>query len=143
MKTATRHRLLYWYLLLFGGVVFSAFFAAAMPKAWMIATAEFFEIDSFPDHRLTWYLARHLSVVYGMLGVAILELARDLPRYRALVLKLGWGIVVLGGLQWWVDLATGMPAIWTYGEAISTAAGGAVIVYLARGSEEPPADVDY
>lgn len=132
MKAPTRQQLLYWYLLLFGGVLCLAFIAAAMPGSWMVATAEFFQIDNFPDHRLAWYLARHLSVVYGMLGIAVIELARDLNRYRGLIFKLGWGIVVLGGLQWWVDWATEMPAIWIYGESISTALGGAVMAVLAR-----------
>lgn len=131
MNQETRIAVLRWYLIVFGGVSLLAFPAAAMPETWMIAIADFFGIKDFPTQPLTWYLARHLSVMYGLIGLGLLFIGQNLELYRPLVRWFGWGVVLLGGMQLLIDLEAPMPALWTWGESISTAIGGAIIVYLA------------
>ena len=132
MRTETRHTILRIFLYLAGSTTLLAFAAAVMPGEWMIWIADVSGIADFPEHPLTWYLARHLSAMYGLFGVGILIMATDLDRYLPLLRVTAWGLIALGFLQFAIDSSAPMPAYWTWSEASSSAFGGLCIMYLAR-----------
>lgn len=125
------------YLRLIGGAALLAFGAALMPSDWIVDISEWLGIQSFPDSPLTFYLARNLSLLYGYVGVFLLVIAADLPRYRPLVWWAAVGAVSFGLLQLIVDSMSGLPAWWVLGESGWTFAGGVLLAWLnARTSKE-------
>lgn len=120
------------YLRLVGGAALLAFGAAVMPESWMIEIASRLGIEPFPAAPLTFYLARHLSLLYGFVGASLWIIASDLPRYRPLVRWAAWGTVLLGVLQAVCDSMAGMPGVWTWGESGSTLLGGCLLWVLDR-----------
>ena len=109
----------------------TAFVAAMMPVSWMEQTAEFFGIE-FQALPVTEYLARHLSLLYGMVGVAFCILARSPTLDRTLLRQIGFATIAFGVAQAVVDGASEMPFLWSALESISTVVGGGFLLWLAR-----------
>lgn len=120
------------FLKFIGSIALLAFFAAVMPEKWIIEIAEELGFDPFPVSPLTFYLARHLSLLYGYTGAALWLVALDLDRYRPLVLWIAIGTITLGILQGISDSLSAMPTWWTLRESISTFMGGCVLLVLDR-----------
>lgn len=120
------------FLQFIGAVSLLAFAAAMMPGRWMIEIADELGLAPFPDHPLTFYLARNLSLMYGFVGLVLLIVASDLNRYRPLVRLIALGTIVFSGMQLIVDTMSGMPVWWTIGESASTIAGGGWMYWLDR-----------
>lgn len=120
------------FLRLVGSAALLAFGAALMPERWMIEIAEELGIKPFPEHPLTFYLARNLSLLYGYVGAVLLLVASDLRRYRPLVGWIAKGTLSFGVLQLIVDAMSGLPTWWTVGEGTSTLIGGGILWWLDR-----------
>ena len=101
-----------------------------MPATWIITMTDALGLEPFPDTPLAFYLARHLSLLYGCVGVILLVVSCDVPRFRDLIGWLAIGVVALGFIQGVVDYQCGMPIWWTLGESISTVVGGALMYWL-------------
>ncbi|MEL7338264.1 MAG: hypothetical protein AAFN70_18885, partial [Planctomycetota bacterium] len=56
----------------------TAFLAAVMPDHWIQFSTTQFGFEAFPQHPVAEYLARQVSLFYGIGGVWILYLAMDL-----------------------------------------------------------------
>ncbi|QDV60980.1 hypothetical protein [Crateriforma conspicua] len=121
-----------WFLQAVGGVSLFAFGAAVMPAHWITQISVFLGFDPFPDSPLTFYLARHLSLMYGFVGAVLLVVASDLTRYRPLIALAAAGTVLLGVLQLVIDWLAGLPSWWTWGESMSTVVGGLCLKWLDR-----------
>ncbi|TWT50622.1 hypothetical protein Pla22_33650 [Rubripirellula amarantea] len=120
------------------GVAVAAFFAfgaAIMPEKWMVETSEFLGFDPFPDSPLTFYLARHLSLMYGFVGVLLWIAASDFERYRPLIRHLARLTIIFGVMQGVIDAMAGLPAWWSIGESGSTVLGGCLLVWMERRSD--------
>ena len=113
-------------------VTFLAFAAAVMPSHWIREASEFLGFDPFPESPLTFYLARHLSLIYGFVGVLLWIAAGDFDRYQPLVRRLGILTIVFGLMQWIIDAMAGLPTWWALGESFSTIAGGVLLVWMER-----------
>lgn len=125
------------YLRLIGGSALIAFAAALMPSDWIVDIAAWLGIKPFPDSPLTFYLARNLSLLYGYVGVFMLVIAADLPRYRPLIRWAAVGTMSFGLLQFIVDAMAGLPTWWVFGESGWTLGGGVLLAWLdARTSKE-------
>lgn len=124
------------FLNLVGCVTLLAFAFAIMPEPWFAWCADHLGIDPFPEHPLTYYLARNLSALYGYVGVVMLVVARDLVRYHPLIGALGWGTISFGILQLVIDTQSGLPTWWTWGEGLSTVAGGVCILSLCHWAKQ-------
>lgn len=131
-----RERCLLLVLRLTGGIALLAFLAALMPEQWIVRISEELGIVPFPESPLTFYLARNLSLLYGFVGLTLLVLATDLPRYRPLVRYAAFGTLLFGGLQFIVDSMSGLIWWWTWGESGSTIAGGILVYWLQRTNTE-------
>ena len=123
---------LIWFLRLVGVVSQLAFVAAVMPESWIIKISAALNLDAFPETPVAFYLARHLSLLYGFIGIALIMVSYQLPRYRELVGMLAWGVIAFGMLQAWIDFQSGMPIEWTVGESVSTIFGGFLMLWLHR-----------
>jgi len=120
------------FLFLVGGVSQLAFLAAIMPEPWINEISEELLPQPFPQAAVAFYLARHLSLMYGFVGVALLYIATRLPRYRELIGPLAGCTMVFGVLQGVIDFQSGLPPWWTWGESLSTVAGGLAMMWLHR-----------
>lgn len=116
-------------------VTWLAFVAAFMPEKWFVEISEFLLGSSFPQTSLGFYLARHLSLIYGFVGVLLWIMAGDLDRYLPLTRKMSKMTIAFGGLQLMVDFASNMPLWWTFSESLSTIFGGIVMLWLAKQAE--------
>ncbi len=132
MKPKTAERILYWLLIVMGGMAASAIVPAAMPTRFMVAINDWLGLGPYPHSTLTEYLTRSLSILYAMLGALTIYVACDVRRYRDLLVFMGWLTVVLGAALTVLDFAIGMPARWSWGEGPPTIVVGLAIVWLAR-----------
>ncbi len=123
-----------WWLLLVlrlvAVITWLAFGAAVMPEKWIVEAAEALGFDPFPHSPLTFYLARNLSLLYGMVGAGLWIITLDIERYRPLIRIMALGTMAFGVLQLVVDGQSAMPAWWTLGESTSTFLGGVAIWWL-------------
>lgn len=129
-------RLLQLFLIVIGSAAVLAFAAAFMPSKWMVEIAEELGIVPFPDSPLTFYLARNLSLIYGFVGLAMLAMASDMPRYWPLIRLAGIGTLGFGLMQIAADSMAGMPGWWTWGEGLSTFVGGLTLLGLHRRADQ-------
>ncbi len=120
------------YLTFVGSVSTLAFAAAVMPQQWIVEIAEELGFDPFPHSPLTFYLARHLSLLYGFVGVALLLVVTDMDRYRPLVPWIAIGTIVFGILQGIVDIQSGLPRWWALVESLWVAGGGLILFLFDR-----------
>ncbi len=120
------------FLRLVGYFAVLAFVAAFMPAGWILRITEALGLEPFPDVPVALYLARHLSLMYGFVGIALLLFAAQLDRYRHLVGYLAIGVIAFGALQAAIDVQAGMPIWWAASESISTIIGGLLIRWLDR-----------
>jgi len=123
---------LIWFLRFVGILSQLAFVAAVMPESWIIEITDELKLEPFPQTPLAFYLARHLSLLYGFVGIALIILSYQITRYRELVGYLAIGIIVFGALQGLIDFQSGMPISWTAGEAATTVIGGFLTLWLHR-----------
>jgi hypothetical protein len=123
---------LFLFLRFVGVVTQLAFVAALMPQAWIVKITDALRLGPFPETPLAFYLARHLSLIYGFIGIALIVVSYQIGRYRDLVGYLAVGVIAFGILQALIDFQSGMPIWWTAGEALSTVVGGMVMLWLHR-----------
>jgi len=132
----SHERILVIFLRLFGGVTVLAFLAMLLPVEWMAATHRWLGLGEFPHAPIVDYLARSVSSLYGFHGVLVLLVARDVVRYRSIVLYLGWMYVIAGVMAIAIDLYAPLPWYWTIVEGPSTLVSGALILYLSSNVPE-------
>ena len=112
-----------------------AFVAAFMPQAWIVRITDQLHLPAFPDNPVAFYLARHLSLIYGFIGIALIVFSYRMDRYRDAVGYFGLGVIGFGVLQAAIDWQAAMPIWWTAGESISSICGGLLILWLDRRCE--------
>jgi hypothetical protein len=125
-------RALVWLLRILGGVTLCALVPAVMPTNWMERVNDWLGLGPFPRAPLTEYLTRSLSLLYALLGAFVLYVSTDVPRYRELIVFIGWLTIVLGSGLTVLDFAIGMPASWSWTEGPPTILCGAAFIHLAR-----------
>ncbi|QDV47408.1 hypothetical protein Enr13x_73170 [Stieleria neptunia] len=121
-----------WFLWLVGVVSQLAFVAAVMPESWIVEITDQLRLEPFPDTPLAFYLARHLSLLYGFIGIALIVVSYRITAFRAFIGALAIGIIAFGLLQGLIDFQSGMPVWWTAGESVSTIIGGGLMFWLHR-----------
>ena len=133
MEQAGRNEtILIWILRIGGALTVLAFPTVLLPATWMAAVHEWLGLGVFPDQPITGYMARSLSVLYGLHGVLLLVISTDVRRYRTLVCWLAWLMVALGPAMLLIDLHSGMPSLWTWSEGPPVMVTGIVMLYLRR-----------
>ena len=127
-------------LLRIGGVfLVLAFFAAVMPTSWMEASHARTGLPPFPEHPLTEYLTRSISLLYGFHGVLLFIVSTNVRRYRPIVRFLGIKNVLFGVFMLALDVWAGMPWWWTINEGPPIAALGVALFVLSGRLADGPA----
>ncbi len=132
MRAETAERVLKWLLFVLGGMAATAVVPMVMPFAWMQRANDALGLAPLVDTPLAQYLTRSLSAVYTLLGVLTIYIARDVRRYRRLIVLIGWLTGALGLALAAIDFAVGMPASWSWGEGPPTVLCATAMVWLGR-----------
>lgn len=132
MKPATAQKYLSILLTLIGCGLMVAFLCVFIPDNAMAATHKWLGLGDYPDQPITRYLARSTSLLYGVHGLLMFVVGRNLDRYAGLAIVFGWLHVVIGMFMLGIDLTAGMPWYWTAIEGVPIAAAGLLVVWLAR-----------
>ena len=125
-----------WVMRLSGAIMLLAFPAALLPVEWMAATHRWLGLGEFPGSPLVEYLARSISVLYGIHGGLLLVLARRVRRHRAVIAYLAGVNLVAGTALVIIDLHAGLPWYWVAAEGPSVFAFGVAVLWLLRGVPE-------
>jgi len=117
-----------------------AFPCALLPVAWMDWTHRQLGLGELPATPIVIYMARSLSLMYGMHGVLMLVLAGDVRRYVPLIRVLAPLMAGFGVAMTLVDWDAGLPWYWTAAEGPSIALFYGVMTWAAgRVPPEPSA----
>jgi hypothetical protein len=128
----TAERALRFVLTASGAVLLCAAFFVFLPTAQMASQHARLGLGEFPASALVEYLTRSISALYALHGGVLLVASRDPRRFQPLVVYLGCAHLVFGLTILGIDLRAGMPAWWTWGEGLPTAAVGLVMLVLMR-----------
>jgi hypothetical protein len=97
-----------------------AFVGAALPESWMKAVYEWRdELGPWPGGPLLVYLARAVSILYGVYGLLALYLSFDVPRYLPLIRFLALVGFPLAPVMFVVIRSAGLPTVWAVSEPAS------------------------
>ncbi len=121
-------------------VLTTAFLAVFMPEAWMIASHDRLGMGEFPSSPLVSYLTRSIAVMYATRGLFVWLASTDTVRYEVLIRLIGWSNVLIGVFLLGIDLASGMPTFWTFGEGPPIAGVGFVILWAQRAAQRAGAE---
>lgn len=119
-------------LRLLGSSSLCALLFIAVPYDWMNSIHGWLGLGTLPPDPIVGYLSRSLSAFYALTGGLFWVLSFDVVRYRSVLAYLGWAIVALGVVLFFVDLAEGLPLYWTAWEGPFVTAYGSFMTYLVR-----------
>lgn len=126
-------------LLRFGGfAMLCALPMALLPTDWMASSHAWLGLGPFPQPAapLVEYLARSISLLYGFHGGLLLVVSTDPRRFRPIVRYLGVMNILFGLGVLAIDLAVGLPMLWTLIEGPSVAITGVLFLFLAGRVED-------
>ncbi len=107
-----------WLLRVMGAVEVLAFFAVVMPRSWMEASHAWLGMGAMPEGAVLMFMIRQASYVYGMHGVSLFVIARDVERFRPLVVFNGVTFLLAAPVFFLIDYTTGMPWFWTAADTL-------------------------
>jgi hypothetical protein len=132
-----RERALVWYLRAYGVLLLLALPALVVPSSWLAWAYEALGLGTWSELPLVEYLARSASAVYALVGALVLWMSFDPPRYRPLLLLLGWVSLPAGVYLLVLDVALGFPWWWVLLEGPGVLLSGVVLIVLARPGSVP------
>ena len=113
-------------------VQISALMAVLMPFQWMIEINAWLGFEPLPDKPVVEYLARSLSAFYVWHGAITWLLSTDVQRYRHLLRFWAITFSMFGVVLLLINLASGLPPLWSWGEGIYVIVFGVVIYQLVE-----------
>ncbi len=132
MAESQNQRALAIVLRVFGGLDALAILAVLMPTEWMGKAHACLGLGPLPREPIVGYLTRSASALYALHGAMILFISFDTRRYDRLITFLAAAALVHGTVMLGIDLAVGMPLLWTLGEGPAFAATGAIVLVIQR-----------
>jgi hypothetical protein len=124
-----------WVLRLVGAVEILAFGAVFMPRAWMEEMHAGMGLMEMPQGPVFDSVMRQVSFTYGVHGVALWLIARDVERYRPLVLLTMIGYLLAGPVFFAIDISNDMPWTWIAGNGGSCLLIGVLLLGLLWGEQ--------
>ena len=103
-------------LRLSGLLLITAFIAAFLPYETMARIHEQIGLGNFPKLPILDYLARSVSLFYGIHGVIVLYISLDIMKYLKFLKLLCYLGFVFGIVLFGVDMNATMPASWAFSE---------------------------
>ena len=130
-------------LLRLGAVVeMLAFPWVIAPRVWMEASHTWLGMGEMPVGTVVDFTIRQSAFFYGMHGVLLWRLSKDVIRYRPLVRLVGWTFLLFGPVFFLIDFATGTPLWWTLCDPIVTGSFGFLLLLMDQNlSSQPPQSV--
>jgi hypothetical protein len=119
-------------------VLLLAFPMMLLPVEWMAATHRWLGLGQFPASPLVDYLTRSISFLYGFHGGLLLVVARDVRRYRGVVVYVVVMSLAFGASMIVVDLHAGLPLRWVLGEGPPIMVAAVIIGLLLRAVPRSP-----
>ena len=120
------------FLRLEGTIEMLAFVAVAMPYDWMAAAHRWLGMGALPALPLLDYMIRSVSLLYGLHGVLLWFLARDVARFRLLIIYTAASYLFAALAFAAIDLRNHMPWWWSVSEVGSVLWLGLVLFWLLR-----------
>ena len=103
-------------LRLSGLLLITAFIAVFLPYETMARIHEQIGLGDFPNLPILNYLARSVSLFYGIHGVIVLYISLDIMKYLKFLKLLCYLGFVFGIVLFGVDMNAPMPESWTFSE---------------------------
>jgi hypothetical protein len=133
---SNRQKLTAWLLRATGALEILAFGAVIMPRAWMEASHAWLGLGVMPGGPITMFMIRQASYFYGMHGVLLWLMARDVIRFRPLVRFTGIMFLLAAPVFFVIDYTSGMPVFWTLSDLLSSVFIGAALLWLTKSGFE-------
>jgi len=118
-------------LRLAGAMLVIAFVAVFLPYDVMNRIHQNMGLGVLPQTPIVDYLARSLSMFYGIHGVITLYISFHLKRYLSFLKLLCFLGVIMGIMLFYIDMNARMPAFWAYYEAPIVITLNVIIYILA------------
>jgi hypothetical protein len=125
-------------LRLFGTSSLLATIFVAAPESWMADIHAELGMGVLPDAPVVGYLARSTSAFYAIMGGLFWTVSFDTARHRTVLMYLGGALAAFGLSLYVIDVAEGMPWLWSVWEGTAVAGFGLLILFLARREQEGP-----
>ena len=119
-----------WLLRIAAAVELGAFVAVVMPRQWMETGHEWLGLGAMPAGPLLDFMIRQTSFTYGLHGVLLWLLSRDVLRFRPLVIFTGVSYVLAAPVFVLIDVGAGMPWFWTLGDGGACFCLGSGLLWL-------------
>ncbi len=116
-----------------GSLNLTALLFAFGPRRWLEWGHRTLLTAPFPEEPVAEYLARSASLLYAFHGCLLIYATRDVRQFAGWLKLYGWLMVAAGFAFLAVDLRSGMPAWWAWGEAGTLLVGGLLVLWLLRG----------
>ncbi len=130
-----RERLQAWLLRVAGAVEILAFFAVVMPRSWMEASHAWLGMGEMRTSPLLMFMIRQASYAYGMHGVGLWVIARDVRRFRPLVVLNGAAFLLAAPVFYLIDVTAGIPWWWTLSDVLGCGLFGGALLWLTLGDK--------
>jgi hypothetical protein len=101
-----------WSLRICGVIDLLALLACFMPVEWMRHLHRLCRLGEFPEQPIAEYLARSTSLLWGLHGLLLIYLSRDVVQHASLIRFVAWMTIVAGGLAVLSGLRAGLPGWW-------------------------------
>jgi hypothetical protein len=120
-------------------VTLLAFPCALLPVSWMDWTHQQLGLGELPRDPIVIYMARSLSLLYGMHGAVTLALSLDVRRYLPVIRVMAVLMVLFAGAMVLVDRDAGLRWYWVAGEGPSLGIFYGLIAWCAFRVPDRPA----
>jgi hypothetical protein len=133
-----RERVVAWLLRLAGATEILAFVAVVMPRSWMESSHAWLGMGEMQTSPLLMFMIRQASYTYGMHGVGLWLVARDVRRFRPFVILNGVAFLLAAPVFYLIDESAGMPWWWTLSDVLGVGLFGAALLWLTLTDKEVP-----
>jgi hypothetical protein len=128
----SKEKMLIYLLRITGIIMIIALFFVVCPTRWIDSSHQWLGLGPLPTGPIVGYLARTESALYAFLGMVLLFVSFDIPRYNPLIRLMAWTTIPLSLGVTWLDFKLGLPLFWTLGEGPATLLLGTIILFLIR-----------
>jgi hypothetical protein len=118
-------------LRLSGLLLVTAFIAVFLPYKTMNIIHQYMGLGILPQTPIVDYLARSLSLFYGVHGIITLYISFNLIRFLPILKLLCYIGISMGITLFFIDVHAEMPARWTYAEAPLVISVNLLVYFLA------------
>jgi hypothetical protein len=86
----------------------------------------------FPDAAVVDFMIRQSSFFYGVHGLLLWFLARDVERFQPVVRFIGWAFLSFAPAFFLIDWTSGVPLWWTICDPVACGVYGAALLWTDR-----------